>query len=193
MLGVHDIQILGFDQSGKQADSGDKTQRDNVQLHVKVSKGVNPSDPNINSDHFYVTKVFQTPLSKSKICAMFPLVNRSSCVKPVEPNVNSMQTLVALCWFPWSRSAPCWFWVVLPDRDQQDHQKGEDHLHVGQRIHPERTQDDQLDHLHRGEEVDLPLRHPADVVRGRIGGLDKDMCKYDVVKLHFALYFVLLI
>lgn len=63
-------------------------------------------------------------------------------------------------------------WVVLPDGDQQDHQQREDHLHVGQRIHPERTQDDQLDHLQRCEVVDLPLRHAADVVGGRVGGLD---------------------
>lgn len=64
--------------------------------------------------------------------------------------------------------------VVSPDRDQQDHHEGEDHLHVGQRIHPERTQDDQLDHLQRCEVVDLPLRHTANVVSRRIGGLDKE-------------------
>lgn len=64
--------------------------------------------------------------------------------------------------------------VVLPDRDEQDHQKGEDHLHVGQRIHPEGTQDDELDHLQPGEEVDLPLRHAANVVGGRIGSLGRD-------------------
>lgn len=71
---------------------------------------------------------------------------------------------------------PLLAWVISPDRDQQDHEKGEDHLHVGQRIHAERTQDDQLDHLQRCEVVDLPLRHSADVMGGRIGGLDGEVC-----------------
>ena len=61
--------------------------------------------------------------------------------------------------------------IVSPDRDQQDHQKGEDHLHVGQRIHAKRTQDDQLDHLHGSEGVHFPLRHTTDVVGGGIRGL----------------------
>lgn len=64
--------------------------------------------------------------------------------------------------------------VILPDRDQKYHQKGEDHLHIGQWVHPKRTQDNQLDYLHPCEVVDLPLRHAANVVGGRIGGLDRD-------------------
>lgn len=71
--------------------------------------------------------------------------------------------------------------VILPDRDQKYHQKGENHLHVGQRVHPKRAQDDQLDHLHPREVVDVPLRHAANVVGGRIGGLDRD----DVFKMLF--------
>lgn len=70
---------------------------------------------------------------------------------------------------------PLLAWVILPDRDQQDHQDREDHLHVGQRIHPERTQNDQLDHLQPCEVVDLPLRDTANVVGGRIGGLDREV------------------
>lgn len=62
-----------------------------------------------------------------------------------------------------------------PDGHQQDHEEWEDHLHVGQRIHAEGAQDDQLDHLQRREVVDLPLRHSADVVCGRIGGLDTEV------------------
>lgn len=106
-----------------------------------------------------------------------------------------MNLIVALCWFPWHHSAPCWFLaVVLPDRDQQDHEEGEDHLHVGQRIHPERTQDDQLDHLHPGEVVDLPLRHTADVMCWRIRGLDRESMKWlkCCFNSYFASYFVLL-
>lgn len=74
---------------------------------------------------------------------------------------------------------PLLAWVISPDRDQQDHQQGENHLHVGQRIHPECTQNDQLDHLQPREVVDLPLRHTPDVVSGRIGGLDRDRIRYD--------------
>lgn len=70
---------------------------------------------------------------------------------------------------------PLLAWVILPDRDQQDHQKGEDHLHVGERIHPKRTQDDELDHLQPREVVNLPLRHTTNVVGGRIGGLDREV------------------
>lgn len=66
----------------------------------------------------------------------------------------------------------CLTWLNSPNRNQQYHQEGEDHLHVGQGVHPERTEDDQLDHLHSCEEVHFPLRHTADVVGGRIGGLD---------------------
>ena len=66
-------------------------------------------------------------------------------------------------------------WVILPDRDKQDHQEGEDHLHVGQRIHPKGAQDDQLDHLQRCEVVDLPLRHTANVVGGRIRSLHREV------------------
>lgn len=62
--------------------------------------------------------------------------------------------------------------MTLPHRDEQNHQKRKDHLHVGQRIHSECTQNDELGHLQAGEEVDLPLRHATDVVRGRIGRLD---------------------
>lgn len=72
------------------------------------------------------------------------------------------------------RLCPLLAWVILPDRDQQDHQKGEDHLHVGQRIHPKCTEDDELDHLHPCEVVDLPLRHTANVVGGRVRGLDRE-------------------
>lgn len=68
---------------------------------------------------------------------------------------------------------PLLAWIILPDRDKQDHQEGKDHLHVGQRIHPKGAQNDQLDHLQPCEVVDLPLRHTADVVGGRIGGLDR--------------------
>lgn len=84
--------------------------------------------------------------------------------------------------------------VDSPDRHQQDHQKGEDHLHVGQRIHPKRTQDDQLDHLHRCEVVDLPLRDTADVVCGRIRGLHRERIMWVkcCFKSHFTAYFVLL-
>lgn len=74
-----------------------------------------------------------------------------------------------------SRVLLCPLLVNSPDGDQQDHQKGKDHLHVGQRIHPKRTQDDELDHLHPCEAVDLPLRHMADVVCRRIGGLDREV------------------
>lgn len=63
--------------------------------------------------------------------------------------------------------------VLLPDRDQQDHQEGENHLHVGQRIHAKGAEDDQLDHLQRGKVVDFPLRHAANVVGGRVGGLGR--------------------
>lgn len=80
--------------------------------------------------------------------------------------LSAVVPMVPLC--------PLLVWVILPDRDQQDHQKGEDHLHVGQRIHPKRTQDDELDHLQRCEVVDLPLRHTANVVGGRIGSLDRE-------------------
>lgn len=61
--------------------------------------------------------------------------------------------------------------ALLPDRHQQYHQKGKDHLHVGQRIHPEGAEDDQLDHLHCRKVVDFPLRHAANVVGRRIGRL----------------------
>lgn len=62
--------------------------------------------------------------------------------------------------------------VYSPDRNEQDHEKGEDHLHVGQRVHPKGTQDDKLDHLQPREVVHLPLRYAPDVVRGRVGRLD---------------------
>lgn len=73
---------------------------------------------------------------------------------------------------------PLLVWVISPDRDKQNHEKGEDHLHVGQRIHPECTEDDQLDHLQCCEVVDLPLRHTADVVSGRIRCLDRKVGIY---------------
>lgn len=63
------------------------------------------------------------------------------------------------------------FLAILPDRDQQDHQERENHLHVGQRIHAKGAEDNQLDHLQRGKVVDFPLRHAANVVGGRVGGL----------------------
>lgn len=63
--------------------------------------------------------------------------------------------------------------VLLPDRDQQNHQEGENHLHVGQRIHSKGTEDDQLDHLQRSKVVDFPLRHAANVVSRWIGGLGR--------------------
>lgn len=78
-----------------------------------------------------------------------------------------------------------WSGVVSPDGHKEDHEEREDHLHVGQRIHPERTQDDQLDHLQPREEVDLPLRHPADVVGGRIRRLDGAVRK--MIRLIFLL------
>ena len=61
-----------------------------------------------------------------------------------------------------------------PDGDEQDHEEGEHHLHVGQRVHPKRTQDEELDHLQPREVVHLPLGNPADVVGGRIRRLDRD-------------------
>lgn len=68
---------------------------------------------------------------------------------------------------------PLWStWVYSPNRNQQYHQEREDHLHVGERVHPERTEDDQLDHLNTCEKVYFPLGHTADVVGGRVGGLD---------------------
>lgn len=71
-------------------------------------------------------------------------------------------------------AALCLTWVNSPNGNQQYHQEREDHLHVGQRVHPKRTQDDQLDYLDSCEEVHFPLRHTADVVGGRVRGLDGD-------------------
>lgn len=65
--------------------------------------------------------------------------------------------------------------VILPDRDKEDHQQGEHHLHIGQRIHPKGTQDDQLDHLQCCEIVDFPLRHTTNVMCGRIGRLYREV------------------
>lgn len=70
------------------------------------------------------------------------------------------------------REIPVPLCFYSPNRNQQYHQEREDHLHVGERVHPECTEDDQLDHLNSCEEVHFPLRHTADVVGGRIGGLD---------------------
>lgn len=60
---------------------------------------------------------------------------------------------------------------LLPDGNEQDHQEGEDHLNIGQRVHAKRTQDDQLQYLQGCEEVHLLLGHPPNVVGGRVGSL----------------------
>lgn len=59
-------------------------------------------------------------------------------------------------------------WAISPDGDKKDHQNGEDHLHVGQGMHPKHTHNDQLDYLKPCEVMDLPLRHTSDVVGRRI-------------------------
>lgn len=61
--------------------------------------------------------------------------------------------------------------MVSPDGDKQDHEQREDHLHVGDGVHAERAQHQQLHHLQEGEVVDLPLGHFADVVGGWVGRL----------------------
>lgn len=60
---------------------------------------------------------------------------------------------------------------AVPDGDEQDHEQGEDHLHVGDGVHAECAQHQQLHHLQEGEVVDLPLGHFADVVGGGVGRL----------------------
>ena len=59
----------------------------------------------------------------------------------------------------------------MPDgqKDQNHHRK--DHLDVGRRRQSEDAQDEQLNDLTPCEHVDLPLRHPSNVVIGRIRGL----------------------
>lgn len=73
--------------------------------------------------------------------------------------------------------------VYSPNRNQQYHQEREDHLHVGERVHPKHTEDDQLDHLDSCEEVHFPLRHTADVMGGRIWGLDGEEVIKSLLKI----------
>lgn len=54
--------------------------------------------------------------------------------------------------------------MSIPDGDHPYHDKGKDHLHIGQRRHPKPTEDEQLEDLQAGEVVDFPLGHPADVM-----------------------------
>lgn len=60
-----------------------------------------------------------------------------------------------------------------PDGDEQDHEQWEYHLHVGDGVHAEGAQQQQLQDLQEGEVVDLPLGHFADVVGGRVRRLQR--------------------
>lgn len=60
-----------------------------------------------------------------------------------------------------------------PDGDEQDHEQREDHLHIGDGVHAESAQQQQLQDLQEGEVVDLPLGHFADVVGGRVRRLQR--------------------
>lgn len=60
-----------------------------------------------------------------------------------------------------------------PDGDEHDHEQWEDHLHIGDRVHAESAQQQQLQDLQEGEVVDLPLGHFADVVGGRVRRLQR--------------------
>ena len=64
--------------------------------------------------------------------------------------------------------------TASPNWQQQQEQHWEDGLHVGPRREAEDAEDAQLQHLTAGEDVDLSLRHPADVVVRRVCHLRGD-------------------
>lgn len=64
------------------------------------------------------------------------------------------------------RSSPLCDPAPIPDGDHGDHDERKDHLHVGQGAHAKGTEQQQLQDLQACEVVDLPLRHPPDVVGG---------------------------
>lgn len=67
---------------------------------------------------------------------------------------------------PAQLSPSCLLSALVPDGDHGNHDEGKDHLHVGQGAHAKGTEQQQLQDLQASEVVDLPLRHPPDVVGG---------------------------
>ena len=59
----------------------------------------------------------------------------------------------------------------VTDRQQEENDEREDHLHVDPRSEAEQTHHEQLYYLAPGELVNFALRHAPDVVVRRIGGL----------------------
>lgn len=154
VLGVDDVQVLCIDQFGKQT-GPEWGYRNNRKCLGYMETIICCVSSKVQGGGFFM--FWSDPKFGFLYVATFML-----------------DTFLKLSDFPFPlRKSVFVIFVLLPDGDQQNHQEGENHLHVGQRIHSKGAEDDQLDHLQRSKVMDFPLRHAANVVGGWIGGLGR--------------------